>query len=271
MTLDERELIALLGRWVSAHPTANAPESCAAVADDIAVRLRALGFAVARHAMPGRAPLLVATRAAAPGAPTVGIYGHYDVEPAGDGWSGDPLTLRVTHDRIIGRGVADNLGPLALRLLAARSVRRWPGVYWVIEGGEEVGSPSLAEYLDGPEGAPEVAVWLDETGYFVDRATQRVLTLHPDERAVAMREALEAHARAAGVRVVCDARRLRRVSPPNVAAVERLFGGAPYLALGPNDADSRVHGADESIPRGTLALCAAQFVAVLETAAGGEA
>lgn len=271
MPWNEQEMISLASRWIALHPTTLAPRACRAVADELAVHLAALGFTVEVHSADGYAPLLAAHRPAPPGRATVGVYGHYDVEPVGDGWRHDPLALRLMPDRLYGRGIADNLGPLALRILAAREVSRWPGVLWVIEGGEEVGSPMLANLVDEGPRLPEVALWLDETGYFVDRSTQRVLTLDWTARLSGLDEALTAHARAAGVETVCERRRLRRVPGAGAAAVERMFERTPYLAIGPNDPEARVHAADESLPRWSLALSASQFVATLEWFADGGA
>lgn len=260
--MNEPEFIDLAARWITRHPTAGDLEACEQVAAEISGRLRTLDFVVERFASPGQAPMLVAQRRAAPGRAAVGIYGHYDVEPAGEGWSHDALTLRECDGRIYGRGIADNLGPLALRLLAAREVSDWPGVVWVIEGGEELGSPALASYLREHGARPDIALWLDETGYFANRDVQRRLTLHWTASLAGLDHALSAAA--PGIAVHREVRRLRRVSPPNAAAVERLFGEAPYLAIGPNDPEARVHGIDESLPRWSLTPSAAQFVAVLE-------
>ena len=57
----------------------------------------------------------------------LGILGHVDVVPAGDGWNTDPWGGVVTEDRIVGRGVTDDKGPLvvcmhAMKLLKAMNL-----------------------------------------------------------------------------------------------------------------------------------------------------
>ncbi len=42
--------------------------------------------------------------------------GHLDVVPEGNGWKGDPFTVRIVEDWLIGRGVADNKGACVLSL-----------------------------------------------------------------------------------------------------------------------------------------------------------
>ena len=48
----------------------------------------------------------------------LGILGHLDVVPAGDGWSHDPFTLICEDGLLYGRGVADDKGPTVAALHA---------------------------------------------------------------------------------------------------------------------------------------------------------
>ncbi|EGO65018.1 Sapep family Mn(2+)-dependent dipeptidase [Acetonema longum] len=50
-------------------------------------------------------------------------FGHCDVVPAGGGWSGDPFRLAKQGDRLIGRGVIDDKGPLLAAFLALKIIR----------------------------------------------------------------------------------------------------------------------------------------------------
>ncbi|WP_437991306.1 M20/M25/M40 family metallo-hydrolase [Sorangium sp. So ce145] len=263
----EAEWLDRVGRWVALHPVSGTA-SALEVATEVHAELRALGFAVEELRRPGHAPLLVARRPAPIGIPTIGLYGHYDIEPVHESWHGDALQLRVAAGRAYGRGIADNLGPLAQRLLAARDVRSWPGVLWVIEGEEETGSPVLAGHLAALR-AIDVAVWLDETGYFEVPERQRILAFRSDERLDALCRRWRELSREESVSVVLEARPLNRASATSAGSVGSLFGERPYAAFGPNDAHSNVHGADESLPLGTLALTARQLVATLEHMASG--
>lgn len=96
-------------------------------------------------------PAIVARSPRIEGAPTVLLYAHHDVQPAGDRsrWSLDPFTAEVRGDRIYGRGTSDDgagvvvhLG--ALRLLGAELP---VNVIVFIEGEEELGSPSFTTFL----------------------------------------------------------------------------------------------------------------------------
>ena len=100
-------------------------------------------------------PVIVAERKGSPSWPGIIIYGHYDVQPADpvEAWTTRPFEPRVQGERLFGRGASDNKGPL-LTLIAAvgRLIEREPGlplrITFLIEGEEEVGSPSFPSFLD---------------------------------------------------------------------------------------------------------------------------
>ncbi len=116
--------------------------------------LRSLGFAV--DVVPTDLhPLIFAQRPGKPEWPHVVIYGHYDVQPA------DPLNLwktpafepTVIGNRLFGRGAADNKGPLMTIIAAiARLLEEDPQLplrlTFLVEGEEEIGSPSFPKFLE---------------------------------------------------------------------------------------------------------------------------
>lgn len=119
-------------------------------ADLLARRSAAAGLAVVPAPRGAGPPLVLAERAGAPGAPTVLLYGHYDVVPPGPGWSGPPFVARRRGDRLRGRGAVDDKGPLlaclhALDRLGTTGSR--VGIKVLFEGEEEVGSPHLPDLL----------------------------------------------------------------------------------------------------------------------------
>lgn len=88
------------------------------------------------------------------GAPTLLIYGHYDVQPADplDQWLSDPFRLTERDGILYGRGIADDKGPSCLPIFAlARTLKKYPNlplsVKFLFEGEEEIGSPSLRRLL----------------------------------------------------------------------------------------------------------------------------
>ena len=101
---------------------------------------------------PGK-PAVVARRPAPDGAPTVMLYAHHDVQPAGEGWDTDPFEPVQVGERLYGRGAADDKAGIvahlgALRALAAADLMPEVGVTVFVEGEEEDGSPSFRAFLE---------------------------------------------------------------------------------------------------------------------------
>lgn len=91
---------------------------------------------------------------AAPGAPTVLIYGHYDVQPAGDpsAWTSPPFELVRDGEIVRGRGVTDDKGPVFIVLKTVEALMARDGglplnVRFLFEGEEEIGSPHLEAWV----------------------------------------------------------------------------------------------------------------------------
>ncbi len=90
-----------------------------------------------------------------PDAPTVLIYGHYDVQPVGELelWDSPPYEPTIRDGRIFARGSADNKGQFVAHLQAVRFLReidRLPfvNIKMLLEGEEEIASPHLREYIE---------------------------------------------------------------------------------------------------------------------------
>ena len=95
--------------------------------------------------LPKTAPFITGEIPAPPGAPTVLLYGHYDVVPAGDEslWTSPPFEATERDGAIYGRGAADSKSNILVHVGALRAWDGKPpvGVKILIEGQEEVGSP----------------------------------------------------------------------------------------------------------------------------------
>ncbi len=95
--------------------------------------------------LPGTAPVLTGEIPAPAGAPTVLLYGHYDVVPAGDEskWDTPPFEAVERDGAIYGRGAADSKSNILVHVGALRAWDGRPpvGIKILIEGQEEVGSP----------------------------------------------------------------------------------------------------------------------------------
>jgi acetylornithine deacetylase/succinyl-diaminopimelate desuccinylase-like protein len=116
--------------------------------------LRGMGFTVEMKPTQLH-PIILAQRGGDPKWPHVVIYGHYDVQPADpiELWKTPPFEGTVVEGRIYGRGAADNKGPLLTNIAAVgRLLEDNPKIplriTFLIEGEEEMGSPSFPAFLE---------------------------------------------------------------------------------------------------------------------------
>jgi acetylornithine deacetylase/succinyl-diaminopimelate desuccinylase-like protein len=120
-------------------------------AQAVADLLTQAGFDGVRIVSAGGAPAVIATHPAPPGAPTVLLYAHHDVQPEGDPsqWVSPPFEPTERDGRLYGRGSADDKAGVATHLAAFRAHGGKPpvGVTVFVEGEEESGSPSLGNLL----------------------------------------------------------------------------------------------------------------------------
>lgn len=143
-------------------------------ADAVAALLRDAGFAEVQIVSEGGAPAVIAHHPAPPGAPTVLLYAHHDVQPEGDArqWDSPPFEPTERDGRLYGRGTADDKAGIATHLAAFRAYDGRPpvGVTVFVEGEEESGSPSLGRLLavHRDKLAADVIVIADSDNFSVD-------------------------------------------------------------------------------------------------------
>lgn len=86
--------------------------------------------------------------------PTVLIYGHYDVQPADplDQWKTEPFEPTEKDGLLFARGASDNKGQLSAAFAAIDSIKRTDelpvNLKFLLEGEEEIGSPSIIKFLE---------------------------------------------------------------------------------------------------------------------------
>ena len=155
---DQRDRhVAELKQLLSIPSVSTAPEhkgDVALAAKWVRDRLKAAGCKkVEIHKTQGH-PIVYGEWLGAKGAPTVLVYGHYDVQPVDplELWKTPPFTPTIKDGRIYARGASDDKGQLVIYANALEAHLKTNGgcpvnVKFLIEGEEEIGSESLMPFL----------------------------------------------------------------------------------------------------------------------------
>jgi acetylornithine deacetylase/succinyl-diaminopimelate desuccinylase-like protein len=136
---------------VSAKSDHNADTKRAA--EWVKASLDKIGVPAKVYPTPGH-PVVVGEWRNAPGAPTVLIYGHYDVQPPEplDLWTSPPFEPTVRDGKIFARGSVDDKGQIFLHIKALEAHLATRGtlpvnVVVIVEGEEEIGSDNLEAFV----------------------------------------------------------------------------------------------------------------------------
>ncbi|MGV0750501.1 M20/M25/M40 family metallo-hydrolase [Mycolicibacter minnesotensis] len=144
---DLEDLVRIESVWADPARRPEVHRSAQRVAD----LLSQAGFPQVQIVAVGGAPAVIAHYPPPPGAPTVLLYAHHDVQPEGDvgQWDSPPFEPTERDGRLYGRGTADDKAGIATHLAAFRAHGGHPpvGVTVFVEGEEESGSPSLGALL----------------------------------------------------------------------------------------------------------------------------
>jgi len=123
-------------------------------AETVVARMKKAGLTEAEVLETDGLPVAYGSWLHAPGAPTILIYGHHDVQPADpeELWTTPPFTGTVRDGKIYGRGAVDDKGQVLMHLAAIEAHmtvnHRLPlNVKVVVEGEEEIGSPNFESFL----------------------------------------------------------------------------------------------------------------------------
>ena len=169
-----RDLARRVAIRTESQDPASGPALQAYLADEIGPSLAALGFGSTLHPNPesGYGPFLIAERHESDQLPTVLMYGHGDVIRGQDkSWTRGqgPWTLAVDGERLYGRGTADNKGQHSINIAALAQVLAARGALgfnlkWLLETGEETGSPGLAAFCEAHQKLLEADVLIASDG-----------------------------------------------------------------------------------------------------------
>jgi acetylornithine deacetylase/succinyl-diaminopimelate desuccinylase-like protein len=124
-------------------------------AEWMAMQLRNLGMVKVQIHPTARHPIVYGEWLGAKEAPTVLVYGHYDVQPADplELWKTAPFEPTMRGENLYARGASDMKGQAVATLKAVEALVKNGGmpvnVKWLFEGEEEIGSPNLPRFIEG--------------------------------------------------------------------------------------------------------------------------
>ncbi len=209
------------------------------------------------------------------GSPTVLLYGHYDVQPAtmDQGWTTDPWTLTKRGSRLFGRGASDDKSGVLIHALTIRLFAgRLPvGLKLVIEGEEETFSHLEAFVEQRPDlFKADVMVLHEHRPLGVHPGAPRARASHPyifEMGGSAVSDARVALAAAYGREVTTI---VSAGTAPLLGVLAKAYPGAEFVLWGADDANSNVHGTNESVDPSEIELMAlAQAILIESLAARG--
>ena len=106
--------------------------------------------------------------------PTILVYGHYDVQPVDPLhlWESPPFEPTIRDNKLFARGASDDKGQVFMHIKAVEALMQKSGtlpvnVKFLIEGEEEVGSPSLEKYIvENKEKLSADVIVISDTGMY---------------------------------------------------------------------------------------------------------
>tara|TARA_B100001287_G_C22678308_1_gene528917 strand:+ start:1357 stop:2184 length:828 start_codon:yes stop_codon:yes gene_type:complete len=214
-------------------------------------------------------PIIVAVREPGEGYDSyIGFFQHYDVEPIHANWETSPWHLTKKGNRVFGRGISDNIGPFVQRLLVIEKEPVGNGIVFVIQGEEEIGSPFA--HLAYPQlKLPNVSLWVEETGYFYKNGNNRVLIIDNKSELSSLIDELKLINSRHGKQTMVRHRPLNKAfGAEKCPCLSHLLKQSPYIAIGPNDDTSKIHGPNESMSLDYLEISALHIKSILNYRSG---
>lgn len=123
-------------------------------AEWVAAQLKGVGLAKVAIIPTDGHPVVFAESRGAKAGPVMLVYGHYDVQPADpfDEWISPPFDPAIRGDYIFARGASDMKGQILAQIKALEALARNGGlpctIKYLVEGEEEIGSPSIGPFID---------------------------------------------------------------------------------------------------------------------------
>jgi acetylornithine deacetylase/succinyl-diaminopimelate desuccinylase-like protein len=214
-------------------------------------------------------PTLVAHHVGNKSRKKIVIYGHYDVAPVkneSEWLTSDPFKLELANNRLYGRGIADNKGPLFMRIEAIKELllneNYVPEILWLIQGEEEITGPRVATDIFKDELQKfNSNVFIEETGFNdIDSGEPIAFLWSPNEHnklldgfKSLLRDSLNINR--------IEYRHLNKFNGiDNCPLLSNLGQDSIYIGFGPNDKFHKIHSSNESLNMDTLAKHKNKFI-----------
>ena len=164
MTAFARQLVAI--------PTVNPPgENYRACAELIGAKLSEFDYDIAYVAADSSRVNVIGELRNSPARPRLHFNGHFDVVPAGEGWTVDPFAAVVRDGKLFGRGASDQKAGIAASIFAVEAIRR--------AGVRLAGSVEQSGTVDEETGGFAGVAYLAELGYVSRDRTDFVIITEP--------------------------------------------------------------------------------------------
>lgn len=154
--MNKKQILQDLSEFIAIQSVSADPSKCKEMSEAVHFlkkKLIKIGFKV-EILKKGRSPSAIFAKYIVSGAKkTIGIYGHYDVQPEDpqDEWTVTPFKLTRKNGKLLGRGVADNKGHVIQNLTAIQELIQSQSlksnIVFFVEGEEECGSESFLSYM----------------------------------------------------------------------------------------------------------------------------
>ena len=155
--MDKKNILKQLSTFVSIESVSADPKRFSEIqkaVNFLKQKLLSLGFDITLYEKDDTPPLLVATRIISETAKTIGVYGHYDVQPEDPvkEWNTQPFELTLKDHKLWGRGIADNKGHVWENITAVEQLikenKLHNNIIFCLEGEEESGSENFRVFAD---------------------------------------------------------------------------------------------------------------------------
>lgn len=184
------------------------------------------------------------------------VYGHYDVATVrneNEWLTSDPFKLEIVNNRLYGRGIADNKGPLFMRIEAIKelilSESHVPEILWLIQGEEEITRPRVATSIFKDELRKfNSNVFIEETGFNdIDSGEPIAFLWSPNENNKLLNGFKNLLQESLQINRI-EYRHLNKFNGiDNCPLLSSLDENSIYIGFGPNDKHHKIHSSNESL------------------------